>query len=421
MTDQVDKKEKIFNLAKNAAIASRSLRTVSTEAKREALEKIAGLIAKKADDILFRNEIDVEAAREDNLSDALIDRLVLDQKRVQSMTDGIREVAGMNDPIGEIIEERTRPNGLTIEKIRVPLGVVGMIYESRPNVTGDAAGLCLMSSNSIILRGGTEALNSNLAIGHYIRAALQESKINPEAVQIIDDSDRKIVEFMVSLKGLIDVIIPRGSEQMIKSVSKMSQVPVIGHGKGLCHIYLDKKADKEKAVKIVENAKVQRPGVCNAVETLLVHRKSASRVLPGVCARLEKSGVELRGDESSREFYDMNPASEDDWKEEYLSLVLSVKIVDNMDEAVGHIERYGSRHSDAIITDDDKVADEFFNRVDSSCVYCNASTRFTDGNQMGLGAEIGISNQKLHARGPMGIKELTSYKYQLRGNGQIRE
>ncbi|MGM0441329.1 MAG: glutamate-5-semialdehyde dehydrogenase [Elusimicrobiota bacterium] len=420
MTEQ-KKKEKIFNLAKDAAIASRSLRTVSTEAKRDALEKIADVIDKKAEDILFRNDIDVEAAKEDDLEEALVDRLVLNEKRLKSMTDGIREVAGLDDPIGEVIEERTRPNGLNIEKVRVPLGVVGMIYESRPNVTGDAAALCLMSSNSIILRGGTEALNSNLAIGHYIRAALQDSKLSADAVQIIDDSDRKIVEFMVSLKGLIDIIIPRGSEQMIKTISKMSQVPVIGHGKGLCHIYLDKDADREKAVNIVKNAKVQRPGVCNAVETLLVHREGADRILPPVCRVLEDNKVELRGDEKAREFYNMEPADDEDWKEEYLSLTLAVKVVDNMDEAIGHIENYGSRHSDAIVTEDEKASEEFLNRVDSSCVYCNASTRFTDGNQMGLGAEIGISNQKLHARGPMGIKELTSYKYQLRGNGQIRE
>lgn len=415
-----EKKQKVFSIARNAVVAGRKLKEISTDKKKEALIKVADLLDKKADDIKFRNEIDIEAAREDNLSGALIDRLLLDDKRIKSMTDGIRDVADLDDPVGEIIDEWERPNGLKIKKVRVPLGVIAMIYESRPNVTADSAALCLMSSNAVILRGGTESLNSNLAIGHYITEALKEAEMPSDSVQVIDNTDRKIVEYLVSLKGMIDVVIPRGSEEMIRSISRMSLIPIIGHGKGLCHIYIDKEADIGKAVEIVFNAKVQRPGVCNAVETLLVHSEIAEDVLPDLCEKLKNAGVELRGDEKIREIADMNVATEEDWNTEYLSLVLSLKIVDSLQDAVDHIERYGSRHSDCIITEDKSACEKFLRSVDSACVYCNASTRFTDGNQMGLGAEIGISNQKLHARGPMGLKELTTYKYLITGNGQIR-
>ncbi|MBN2407500.1 MAG: glutamate-5-semialdehyde dehydrogenase [Elusimicrobia bacterium] len=415
------KQKKIFDIASRAVLASRELRIISSDSKKNALIKIAELIDQKSEDIQFRNEIDVEAAKEDNLPAALIDRLLLDGKRIKSMTDGIREVAAMEDPVGEVLSHYTRPNGLVIDKVRVPLGVIAMIYESRPNVTGDSAALCLMSSNAVILRGGTEALNSNLAIGHYIREALKGTDIPQDAVQIIDDSDRNLINYLVSLKGMVDVVIPRGSEEMIETISRMSSVPVIGHGKGLCHIYIDSSADRKKAVEIVYNAKVQRPGVCNAVETLLVHTDAARSILPAVCEKLRSAQVELRGDEAAREICQMNEATEEDWSTEYLSLILSVKIVGSLEEAVEHIEKYGSRHSDCIIAEDREACDRFTDVVDSACVYCNASTRFTDGNQMGLGAEIGISNQKLHARGPMGLKELTSYKYLIRGNGQIRQ
>ncbi len=416
-----EKKQKVFNIARNAVVASRKLRSIPTSKKKEALIRVADILDKKADDIKFRNEIDIEAAREDNLPESLIDRLLLDDKRIKSMTDGIREVAGLDDPVGEIISQWSRPNGLKIAKVRVPLGVITMIYESRPNVTADSAALCIMSSNAVILRGGTESLNSNLAIGHYITEALKESGIPEGSVQVIDDSDRKIIEYLVSLKGMIDVVIPRGSEEMIKAIHKMSLIPVIGHGKGLCHIYVDKEADVEKTVDIVFNAKVQRPGVCNAVETLLVHSEVAEDVLPGICEKLNTAGVELRGDDRIRKIVDMNMATEEDWSTEYLSLILSIKMVDSVEEAIDHIERYGSHHSDCIITEDVSAKEKFLVNVDSACVYCNASTRFTDGNQMGLGAEIGISNQKLHARGPMGLKELTTYKYLITGSGQIRQ
>lgn len=416
-----EKQQNIINLVKNAVIASRALRKISTEQKRKALMRIAEILDEKAEDIMFRNEIDLEAAKEDGLAETLLDRLKLDKTRIISMVNGIREVAGLDDPVNDVIEEWTRPNGLKIKKIRVPLGVVVMIYESRPNVTADAAALCLMSSNAVILRGGTESLNSNLAIGYYIREALKDFDIPQDSVQVIDDTDRRIVEYLVSLKGMVDIVIPRGSEEMIKAVSKISQIPVIGHGKGLCHIYLDKLSDLNKAIKIIHNSKVQRPGVCNALETLLVHNDISESALPLICKKLADSGVELRGDEKTRKIYNMEKASEEDWATEYLSLILSIKIVDSIKEAIEHIEKYGSHHSDCIITEDKAACEEFLTGIDSACVYCNASTRFTDGNQMGLGAEIGISNQKLHARGPMGLKELTTYKYLLIGDGQIRQ
>jgi len=419
--NDIEKQQKVFDIARKAVIASRALKEINTKKKKDALNAVADIIDEKADDIKFRNEIDVEAAREDNLSEALIDRLILDDKRIQAMSDGIREVAGLDDPIGRILESSERPNGLKISKITVPLGVIAMIYESRPNVTADSAGLCLMASNAVILRGGTESLNSNLAIGHYIKEAIGRSGLPQDAVQVIDDSDRSLIEYIVSLKGMVDVVIPRGSEEMIRSVSRMSLIPVIGHGKGLCHIYVDSVAKINMAIDIIHNAKVQRPGVCNAVETVLVHTDIASELLPGLCEKLIASGVELRGDERTRKIIDMKPATEDDWNTEYLSLILSLKVVDSTEEAIEHIEKHGSRHSDCIITENKAACEKFTTSIDSACVYCNASTRFTDGNQMGLGAEIGISNQKLHARGPMGLNELTTYKYIISGNGQIRQ
>jgi len=416
-----ERKERIFEIAKKAVIASRKLRQLNKQQKKEALYKVADQLDKKAEDIKFRNEIDVEAAKEDGLSEALIDRLVLNDSRFKSMTDGIREVAELDDPVGEIMEESVRPNGLKIQKVRVPLGVIAMIYESRPNVTGDSAALCLKSSNAVILRGGSEAINSNLAIAHYIREALKDTAVPSDSVQIIENTDRESVNHLVTMKGLVDVVIPRGSEQMIDTVTKMSLIPVIGHGKGLCHLFVDESADREKAVNIVFNAKVQRPGVCNAVETLLIHSASAEELLPAICKKLSEAGVELVGDEKAGNIYSMGEAAKEDWSAEYLSLKLSVKVVDSIEEAIEHIERYGSHHSDGIVTENREACVKFLQGVDSACVYCNASTRFTDGNQMGLGAEIGISNQKLHARGPMGVRELTTYKYYMIGNGQIRE
>lgn len=421
MSSEKNRKEMVFEVAKRAVLAARAMTRVSAGEKNRALNKVADFLDEKSEDIIFRNGIDVEAAREDSLAEPLIDRLVLDAGRIKSMTDGIREVAELEDPVGEIIQESVRPNGLRIRKVRVPLGVIAMIYESRPNVTGDSAALCLKSSNAVILRGGSEALNSNLAVAHYIREALADTAVPPDAVQVIDDTDREIVKHLVSMKGLVDVVIPRGSEAMINAVSSASLVPVIGHGKGLCHIYVDSSADPEKAVEITRNAKVQRPGVCNAVETLLIHSEAAEKILPEICRRLREDSVELVGDEKARKICpEMGEAADEDWSTEYLSLKLSVKVVGSLEEAVDHIERYGSRHSDCIIAEDTCACDNFLRSVDSSCVYANASTRFTDGAQMGLGAEIGISNQKLHARGPMGLTELTTYKYHMLGNGQIR-
>lgn len=419
--EEREKQKKIFDIAGKAVVSSRTLRQATTQQKRDALNKIADFLDEKTEEIKFRNEIDVEAAREDNLSEALIDRLLLNESRIKAMTDGIREVARLDDPVGEIMEEIIRPNGLKINKVRVPLGVIAMIYESRPNVTGDAAALCIMSSNAVILRGGSESLNSNLAIGNYIRAALKDTGIPQDAVQVIDDPDRKIINYLVSLRGMVDIIIPRGSQEMIDAITKVSAIPIIGHGKGLCHVYIDKEADRDSAINVTYNSKVQRPGVCNAIETLLVHSEIAEELLPELCEKLKTANVELRGDEKTRKIFDMSQATEEDWSTEYLALILAIKIVDSLEEAVEHIEKYGSHHSDCIITEDEETCKKFLINVDSACVYCNASTRFTDGNQMGLGAEIGISNQKLHARGPMGLKELTIYKYQIIGDGQIRQ
>ncbi len=421
MNEKEDKKKYAFEIARRALIASREIATLESDEKNQALYKIADYLDEKGEEIIFRNGIDVEAATKAGLGDAFIDRLLLTPERIKSMTDGIREVAELSDPVGEVLEESVRPNKMKVKKVRVPLGVIAMIFESRPNVAGDATALCLKSSNAVILRGGREALNSNTAITYFIREALKDTKIPQDAVQIVDNPDRDIVRYLVSLKGMIDVVIPRGSEEMINSVSSLSLIPVIGHGKGLCHIYVDASADKEKAIEIIYNAKVQRPGVCNAVETLLIHQDAADEILPAVCQRLEEAKVELVGDEEAQKIYPMGEAEKEDWSTEYLSLKLSIKVIESLEKAIKHIARYGSKHSDCILTEDVLASGKFLQSVDSSCVYVNASTRFTDGNQMGLGAEIGISNQKLHARGPMGLKELTTYKYHLIGNGQIRE
>ncbi|RLD18395.1 MAG: glutamate-5-semialdehyde dehydrogenase [Caldiserica bacterium] len=412
----------VEEIAKKTKKASFKLQNATTEEKNDALLKIKEALIEEKDKIMEANKIDVEKAKKNNLKSSLIDRLLITEKRFNSMVNGIDVVIELPDPCGEVIEEIRRPNGLLIKKVRVPIGVVGIIYESRPNVTCDATILCLKSGNSVILRGGSEAINSNKTIVSAIRKGISRSVLPEDCVSFIDRPERELVYKMLELDEYIDLIIPRGSEQMIKAIKEKSKIPVIGHGKGLCHLYVDKDADIDMAVRITLNAKVQRPGVCNAIETLLVHESIASEFLPKVQSELEKHNVELRGCEKTRKILtSIKDATEEDWWTEYLDLILSIKIVESVDEAISHINFYGSKHSEAIVTNNNENAKKFLNYVDASTVYHNASTRFTDGGEFGMGAEIGISNQKLHARGPMGLKELTTYKYVVYGNGQIRE
>lgn len=402
--------------------ASRKLALVDTRTKNAALSAMGKALIRNAPHILRENAKDVASARHKGLSVSMIDRLSLDSSRIFSMADSLFQIAGLHDPVGEIIEKRKRPNGLIIKKVRVPIGVVLIIYESRPNVTSDCAGLCLKSGNALILRGGSEAINSNIAISNALGREAVKHKIPDGAISIIKHTDRKIVDDLLVQDGLIDLVIPRGGESLIKEVARKSRIPVIKHYKGVCHIYVDESADLEMAEKICFNAKVQRPGVCNAMETLLVNRKVAGAFLPAMIERLKEAGVEIRGTEEVRSLADgVRLAVEDDWYREYLGLILSVKVVKDVDEAIRHIMKYGSYHSDAIVTEKKKNAEKFLKQVDSACVYLNASTRFTDGGQFGKGAEMGISTDKIHARGPMGLEELTSYKYIIFGSGQIRK
>ncbi|MDD5491804.1 MAG: glutamate-5-semialdehyde dehydrogenase [bacterium] len=415
-------KEEIIRRAAAAKRAAYALANVSTEIKNKALLAMAEALQANKDDILFKNEIDVEAAKEAGLSVALIDRLSLTEARIATMIKGLHELAELKDPVGEVISSTERPNGLKINKIRVPLGVIGIIYESRPNVTVDTAGLCLKSGNAVILRGGSEAVNSNHILAKTIAAAAYTAGIPEGAIQFIETTDRQAVLEIVKLDKFIDVIIPRGGEELIQFIKEHSTIPVISHGKGVCHTYVDADADLKMAEEICFNAKVQRPGVCNAMETMLVHNGIALEFLPQLAARLTAAKVELRGDEKTLAILKgIKAATEEDWSTEYLDLILSVKIVDTVEEAVAHINKYGSHHSDSIVTKNKKRAEDFMRAVDSAAVYWNASTRFTDGGEFGMGAEIGISTQKMHARGPMGLNELCSYKYMVYGNGQIRK
>lgn len=409
------------NIARSAKLAARAMANLSPSLKNKALLAMAKAIEERAEDIKSQNRIDLKEAKEAGLSPALIDRLTLDDKRIKNMAKGLREIAELPDPVGEVIEQKLRPNGLRIEKVRVPLGVIAIIYESRPNVTGDAAGLCLKAGNAVILRGGSEAINSNMIIAKVLQEAAYSSGIPQGAIQLVETTEREAVFQLIKMDEFIDVVIPRGSEEMIKNIKANATVPVIGHGKGLCHIYVDKDADLGMAERICFNAKVQRPGVCNAMETLLVHKDIAGEFLPGMIKKFEEAKVEIRGDEKSKSILShINNASEEDWSTEYLALILSVKVVDSLLEAIDHINRYGSMHSEAIVTRDKDAARRFLKEVDASSVFWNASTRFTDGGEFGMGAEIGISNQKLHARGPMGVRELTSTKFIIFGDGQIR-
>ena len=407
--------------ASRAKRASRALVHVSGEQRASALCRAAELLGKRRSKVMRANAIDLEGAEDKGLSSAMIDRLTITDKRLEEMAQGLREVAELPDPTGRVIEEWTRPNGLRITRVAVPLGVVGIIYESRPNVTIDAAGLCLKSGNACLLRGGSEAINSNLALAAIMQEACGDVGLPEASVEIIPTTDREAVQTMAQLDEYISLIVPRGGEALIRAVSEVATVPVIKHHRGLCHTYIDSPCREDLAVTVVHNAKVQRPGVCNAVETLLVHKDSLD-VLQAVIDDLTQAGVEIRGDERCLALSDVvKPATAEDWDTEYLDLILAVRVVDCMDAALEHIAQYSSGLSEAIITDDEENAARFLTSVDSACVYHNTSTRFTDGGQFGLGAEIGVSTDKFHARGPMGVRELTSYKYIVYGDGQVRE
>ncbi|WP_276204908.1 glutamate-5-semialdehyde dehydrogenase [Thermoanaerobacterium sp. PSU-2] len=402
--------------------ASRILAILDENIKNEALKNMALKLVENKREILEANEKDVSIAKTKGVKESLIDRLKLDEKRIEGMANGLREIAMLPDPVGNIEEMWKRPNGLQIGKMRCPIGVIGIIYESRPNVTADAAGLCLKSGNAVILKGGSDAINSNIAIVKVISSAAEECGIPKGAIQLIENTDREEVNRMMKLNGKIDLIIPRGGANLIQNVIQNSTVPVIETGVGNCHVFVDSDADFEKAINIIVNAKTQRPGVCNAIETVLVHKDLAENFLPAMVNKLTSLGVEIRGCSMTKSICpDVKEATEDDWKTEYLDLILAVKVVESIDEAIDHIAKYSSGHSESIITENYTNAMKFLKSVDSAAVYVNASTRFTDGGEFGFGAEIGISTQKMHARGPMGLKELTTYKYVILGNGQIRE
>ncbi len=413
---------KILKILKDAKDSSRVLGNISTKDKNKALSRMSESLLKHSRYILLQNAKDVTLARKKGLSNALMDRLKLTDARIKDMAEGLKAVAELKDPVGDVIKKWKRPNKLLIKKVRVPIGVIGIVYESRPNVTSDCAALCLKSGNSCVLRGGSEAINTNLAIHRVITNELKRYGIPTSAVSMIDVTDRKAVDLLLKSNEFIDLIIPRGGEGLIRRVSEKSTIPVIKHYKGVCHLYIDKSADLKKALQIAFNAKLQRPGVCNAIETLLVHKDVARKFLPQVAHILGQSGVELRGCEKTRKILKrIKKANEKDWYEEYLDLILAVKVVKDVNEAIEFINKYGSGHSDAIVTRNKKAASLFLNKVDSACVYLNASTRFTDGHQFGLGAEIGISTDKVHARGPMALEELCTYKYIVLGSGQIRK
>ncbi len=409
-------------IAERARRASLILAKAGSGPKNEALLLMARGVMDRAEYIIEENKRDVDDARAKGLPAAMIDRLRLTEDRLAKISDGLEQVSALEDPVGEIVRMWKRPNGLLVGKMRIPLGVIGIIYESRPNVTADAAGLCVKSGNAVILRGGSETLRSNIAIGEVLRESLRSACLPEDAVQVIPVTDREAVLEMLKLEEHIDLIIPRGGEGLIRFVSENSRIPVLKHYKGVCHIFVDESADPGMAEKICVNAKVQRPGVCNAMETMLVHEKIAKKFLPAVAKRLEEEGVELRGCERTRKILPgIKKAGESDWHEEYLDLILSVKVVGDIDEAISHIEKYGSMHTESIITENYTNSQKFVNGVNSSTVMVNASTRFSDGYELGLGAEIGISTSKLHAFGPMGAVELTTTKFVVFGEGQVRE
>ncbi len=411
---------------KAAKTASKKLAFLPTEVKNKALLAIADALMARQDEILSANKLDYKESEASGMSTAMLDRLMLSSSRLEGIAQDVRTVAALPDPVGEVIEERTLLNGLQLSKRRVPLGVIGAIYESRPNVTVDISVLCLKSGNAVILRGGKEALRSNLALAKVVQEAAYQAGVPQGVVQIIESTDRALVDRMLKMKDTIDLIIPRGGAGLIKSVAENAAMPVVTGGVGVCHTYVDRSANLDKAVAIAYNAKVQRPTVCNALDTLLVHAEIAPRYLPLVAQEWAKAGVEMHCDERALAILKpitslkLTPAKADDWGKEFLALIAAIKVVDSLDEALQHIERYGSGHSEAIVAEDKSAAMRFLNEVDAACVYANASTRFTDGGQFGLGAEIGISTQKFHARGPMALRELTSYKWLIIGDGHIR-
>ena len=417
----MDIKNSIKQIAQDALLAARTLSRVTSAAKNNALLQMAVELDRNCDFLLAENAKDVSKAEQTGLSPAMIDRLTLKDVTIVAMAQGLKEVAALPDPVGKVTSMWRRPNGLLVGKMRIPLGVIGIIYESRPNVTVDASALCLKSGNAVILRGGSEAINSNLAIASILQEVLRKSSLPAAAIQVIPMIDREAVSAMLQLDEYIDLIIPRGGEELIRAVVAQSKIPVIKHYKGVCHIFVDAQADMEMAVNICFDAKVQRPGVCNALETLLVHKNIAREFLPQVAEKLQKAAVVLRGCEKTKSILkDIEAATEDDWYAEYLDLILAVKVVENIDEAMAHIEKYGSLHTESIITKDYANSQRFLNEVNSSTVLVNASTRFSDGFELGLGAEIGISTTKLHAFGPMGLEELTTTKFIIYGNGQVR-
>lgn len=408
-------------MGKKAVEAKYLLQKAASEEKNKALQNAAEALVKNQADILAANAKDIENGKKNDMPAGMLDRLRLTTERIGAMAEGLRQIVELPDPIGEVLEQFERPNGLKIEKRRVPLGVIGIIYESRPNVTADAFGLCFKTGNAVILKGGSDAIHSNIAIVKVLRESLAQSGMTEDAIQLIEDTDRSVASAFMKLNEYVDVLIPRGGAGLIRAVVENSSIPVIETGTGNCHIYVDKAADADMAVQIIYNAKTQRIGVCNACESLVIHKDIREALLPKLAETLKLKNVEMRGDEAVREFLsDCAPATEEDYGTEYLDYIISMKTVENIDEAIAHINRYNTKHSECIVTEDAESAEKFLNEIDAACVYVNASTRFTDGFEFGFGAEIGISTQKLHARGPMGLKELTSYKYTVRGNGQIR-
>ena len=413
---------KLEEIGSRAKEVSRMLNNLGSTPKNEGLKAVAQALLDGKDKILEANQKDVQAALAKGMNPGLVDRLSLNEARIQAMAEGLLQVASLDDPVGEVISMKPRPNGLLIGQKRVPLGVIGMIYEARPNVTADAFGLCFKSGNAVILKGGSDALESNKAIVVQIREGLKSAGLPEDAVQLIESTDREVTRQFMRLNDYLDVLIPRGSAGLIRSVVENSTVPVIETGTGNCHIFVDESADLDMALNIIFNAKTQRIGVCNACESLVVHRAVAEEFLPLLKARLDEKQVEIRADKEACALVDgFVPAAEEDWGREYLDYILSLKLVDSIDEAIAHINRYNTKHSEAIITSDYANAQRFLNEIDAAAVYVNASTRFTDGFEFGFGAEIGISTQKLHARGPMGLKELTTTKYIIYGNGQVRQ
>lgn len=408
-------------LGQKAVTAKYEVQKLSTEKKKRALKAVAKALIAESGEILKANEADLKNGEEKGMNSGLLDRLRLSDTRITAMADGLVQITQLPDPIGEVLETIERPNGLHIEKVRVPLGVIGIIYESRPNVTADAFGLCFMSGNAVILKGGSDAIHSNKAITDVIRKALETEGVTADAILLIESTDREITREFMRMKQYVDVLIPRGGAGLIRSVVENSTIPVIETGTGNCHIFVDESADLTKAIPIIINAKTQRIGVCNACESLVIHEAVKDKLLPLLAKALKEKNVEIRGDEKVQQVIDCVPATEEDYGTEYLDYIISMKTVASVEEAIAHINKYNTKHSEAIITENMVNAEKFLNEVDAACVYVNASTRFTDGSQFGFGAEIGISTQMLHARGPMGLRELTSYKYTIKGNGQIRD